>query len=320
MYQSRETSPSLPVDDCDNDAADIDVASGDLSQWEYLTQKYDVDDRFGEHNQFQPNSPDGMEQYDHLWRLSRNCSHSALSSRHSPILFDSFQSLRSLQLTKQETVLGVDQTADPIRSLVSITRDTIPNESVVLNDNDLFLSRFVWSNSMITNQDFSRNPFDGQTISFADLNNAIVTDVMCQETDAEPVPLALSNGMMVQQSQRAQPIAPVPFSAADMEPAPIGMRHLPGANLSTFRSVSHKPNMGVMSDCPDKVPAGCSKRALLCTSVPPKMCLPLTAYNYFFRNERDNIVEGLNNSGGPFPAMVYDYSEEKREELLHRHW
>lgn len=49
----------------------------------------------------------------------------------------------------------------------------------------------------------------------------------------------------------------------------------------------------------------------------PRILRPLTAYNYFFRDERDNIVtwkaEGL-------PPPRQDWTDEKRRALLEEHW
>jgi hypothetical protein len=52
----------------------------------------------------------------------------------------------------------------------------------------------------------------------------------------------------------------------------------------------------------------------------PKMCLPLTAYNYFYRNERDCIVNAMQRPGDPIAPPIHDFSQSKMEELLHQHW
>jgi hypothetical protein len=51
-----------------------------------------------------------------------------------------------------------------------------------------------------------------------------------------------------------------------------------------------------------------------------KMCVPLTAYNYFYRNERDNIVRNMKRAGDPLPKPDYDFSQSKHDELLYQHW
>jgi hypothetical protein len=51
-----------------------------------------------------------------------------------------------------------------------------------------------------------------------------------------------------------------------------------------------------------------------------KMCKPLTAYNYFYRDERDNIVRGTKAAGDPLPSPVNDFSEDKKNALLRQHW
>jgi hypothetical protein len=51
-----------------------------------------------------------------------------------------------------------------------------------------------------------------------------------------------------------------------------------------------------------------------------KMCLPFTAYNYFYRNERDDIVNAMQRPGDPIASPIHDFSQSKMEELLHQHW
>jgi hypothetical protein len=52
----------------------------------------------------------------------------------------------------------------------------------------------------------------------------------------------------------------------------------------------------------------------------PTVCLPLTAYNYFYRHERDTIVQGMAHANDPLPPSVWDFTPEKKAELLHQHW
>jgi hypothetical protein len=47
---------------------------------------------------------------------------------------------------------------------------------------------------------------------------------------------------------------------------------------------------------------------------------PLTAYNYFYRNERDTIVRGMTKAGDPLPPSDMDFTSRKMTELLHYHW
>lgn len=53
---------------------------------------------------------------------------------------------------------------------------------------------------------------------------------------------------------------------------------------------------------------------------PHKLLKPLTAYHYFYRVERDNIVQGMTINGDQIPDAVHDYSESKLRELLDRRW
>jgi hypothetical protein len=47
---------------------------------------------------------------------------------------------------------------------------------------------------------------------------------------------------------------------------------------------------------------------------------PLTAYNFFYRDERDNIIGGMQADGDPIPPALCDYSETKLRELLNQRW
>lgn len=48
-----------------------------------------------------------------------------------------------------------------------------------------------------------------------------------------------------------------------------------------------------------------------------KITKPLTAYTYFFRDERDNI---MNWNGEGLPPIVNDWSNDKKDALLEQHW
>jgi hypothetical protein len=50
------------------------------------------------------------------------------------------------------------------------------------------------------------------------------------------------------------------------------------------------------------------------------LCKPLTGYNYFYRDEKNSIVQHLAQPGDPLPDPVSDFSAHKMEQLLHQHW
>jgi hypothetical protein len=52
----------------------------------------------------------------------------------------------------------------------------------------------------------------------------------------------------------------------------------------------------------------------------PTMLKPLTAYNYFYRMERDNIVHGMQRAGDPIPPPNLDFSLAKQQALLYQRW
>jgi hypothetical protein len=47
---------------------------------------------------------------------------------------------------------------------------------------------------------------------------------------------------------------------------------------------------------------------------------PLSAYNYFFRDERDNILNNFTNDIDPLPPPVCDFTQTKMHALLYQHW
>jgi hypothetical protein len=47
---------------------------------------------------------------------------------------------------------------------------------------------------------------------------------------------------------------------------------------------------------------------------------PLTPYNYFYRDERDNIVHQIIDDYDPLPLTVCDFSNNKMQRLLYQHW
>ena len=47
---------------------------------------------------------------------------------------------------------------------------------------------------------------------------------------------------------------------------------------------------------------------------------PLTAYNFFYRDERDNIIGGMQFDGDAIPPAICDFSETKLRQLLHQRW
>jgi hypothetical protein len=47
---------------------------------------------------------------------------------------------------------------------------------------------------------------------------------------------------------------------------------------------------------------------------------PLTAYNYFYRDERDNIIGGMQTDGDPIPPALSDFSETNLRRMLNQRW
>jgi hypothetical protein len=54
--------------------------------------------------------------------------------------------------------------------------------------------------------------------------------------------------------------------------------------------------------------------------LPERPLLPLSPYNYYYRDERDNIINGMQTDNDPLPAPVRDFSDAKLRQLLFQHW
>lgn len=50
------------------------------------------------------------------------------------------------------------------------------------------------------------------------------------------------------------------------------------------------------------------------------LCKPLTAYNYFYRDEKDNILQHTAHIGAPLPETVSDFGDDKFRILLYHRW
>jgi hypothetical protein len=47
---------------------------------------------------------------------------------------------------------------------------------------------------------------------------------------------------------------------------------------------------------------------------------PFTSYNYFYCDERENIVQNFTKEDDPLPPPVFDFTRTKMDALLHEHW
>jgi hypothetical protein len=95
---------------------------------------------------------------------------------------------------------------------------------------------------------------------------------------------------------------------------------------SMLESSGHQSTKSTLLQCsptksahkrPQKRPSKSSRPATATTAA---VCLPLTAYNYFYRHERDTIVQGMTHPSDPLPPSVWDFTPAKKAELLHQHW
>jgi hypothetical protein len=55
-------------------------------------------------------------------------------------------------------------------------------------------------------------------------------------------------------------------------------------------------------------------------NIPERPLLPLSPYNYYYRDERDNIINGMQTDNDPLPAPGSDFSDSKMRQLLYQHW
>jgi hypothetical protein len=96
-----------------------------------------------------------------------------------------------------------------------------------------------------------------------------------------------------------------------------------GTNEGDNQSPAHLSHTGEVDE--SKIPArdwdNDTATGPVSTQEPlPIMCPPLTAYNYFYRSERDTIVEGMTHADDPLPPVDWNFTPAKKAELLHHHW
>jgi hypothetical protein len=107
-----------------------------------------------------------------------------------------------------------------------------------------------------------------------------------------------------------------PAAAAAIANAPVARNKRARQTTTSPETVKKPKNKGNHGDL--QPPQPLSSRLLK----------PLTAYNYFFRDERDRIVEGTttatrdnnNDDAVRLPSPVRDFSDSKQEKLLKQHW
>jgi hypothetical protein len=95
----------------------------------------------------------------------------------------------------------------------------------------------------------------------------------------------------------------------DFDPHDLAMSTNPMNNDPSTTGVAvHSP-----TDAAATMPPPPQQRPIL-------MCKPLTAYNYFYRIERANIVNGMACATDPIPPVDHNVSLEQREKLLQQRW
>jgi hypothetical protein len=149
--------------------------------------------------------------------------------------------------------------------------------------------------------------------------------------DLEPIPLAPSEHRDHRVVELERPVlrfalyqpvpGPVPYSV----PNPPSW---PKSETAAEHSLAEQPpidNGDINTDASGAVePLTLQPPHQTATSVsndgPMILLKPLTAYNYFYRMERDNIVNGMQHASDPIPEPDLDFSQEKQNALLYQHW
>jgi hypothetical protein len=141
----------------------------------------------------------------------------------------------------------------------------------------------------------------------------------------------------------------------DFEPEPIGPNHMETMRLrtntdtaSSVTSINPSPTMcysrkkalprrsqqnGITGDnhdsaAPDEAVYHLELPSFVHQILPPYqqhqnarlLLRPLTPYNYFYRDERDNIVHNLTTEDDPLPPPLSDFAITKMHALLYEHW
>jgi hypothetical protein len=264
---------------------DVDETAEDdnLNRWEYLTQNFDRDDFFSDADKPSdafPTHPTSNDEFSNLGALTLNAP--GATNKHFVTAIEA-----------DATIVN----ASPLSAYLYLQHVSFPLPT-------------IWSH----NSDATLLPTSATTNLLSTLqprpmteHHAVPTRVDVDEQltlEPEPLPINFRGGF---KNERANGSDSFLFAPKD-ECAKLEYRRM---QCDTKISVVSADSS--FSETEEPVSA-------LAPLKVTKMCIPLTAYNYFYRNERDNIVRNMKRPGDPLPDPDHDFSQSKQEELLYQRW
>lgn len=303
-------------DSSDRDSILSNGDDGDLYNWEYLTQTYDHEDTFEERAvsfRLVPTNCDG-----NTAAASGVTFHAPQCNLADTVVSFVAKAVINLSTNQvylpQQELLFVPQGST--RSVITVLgSSSVASNEVRFRENQLvkndILGSTVWATGCMYNT-------DTDTVNEIDMMDSLPEPSI--QTDSE----AMSKFSFFDEST-ILPTGPEPTEltnpAIDM---PMDYRSKSLNDSHEQQEKISTPDIGgdiATLEKAAKPQELCStKRGSVSLARPSQMCLPMSAYNYFCRDESENIVNGLTSAAGPLPDPIQDFTVEREEKLLHRHW
>jgi hypothetical protein len=265
-----------------------EVAEDDnLNRWEYLTQNFDRDDCFS----------DAKKPLDALPILPPSNDDRTEFSNFDARTFNVLDAMNRNVTTIEADAAVIN--ASSLSAYMSLQQISFPLPTMWSQNSDgTMVPTSATTNLLSTLQP---RPMMDHPVMNCSEDRAVTTSVDMDEPtilEPDPMPVDFLEGF---QNKLATASDSLQFAAKELE----------------FRRIMQSdPKMSVVSADSDSV----ETISLLPPLKVTKMCIPLTAYNYFYRNERDNIVRNMKRPGDPLPDPDHDFSQSKQEELLYQRW
>lgn len=309
-------------DRTDSSDKDRDVDSGDLSAWEYLTTNFDDVGFLQEHDctnpQFRENNVFARK-FD-----VTNTPHQAIPSSYERIEFSYHDTNRHL---RDDNVQEDRATHFSIGKLSqSVSCPTSSSVSCIGSQLSLMLSRFLVPLP-------GPNLLEGfhskllPTPNFASIANTNSSTNNRNRTDFQQPRDVHQHPMNLPGFNLNEHLLNRSCNIVELSSNRLGLLN-PYERSCNMVELSSNP-LGSLNQCEpsnEKLVVSLSQSDVhqsmdYAPPLPPHELLkPLTAYHYFYRVERDNIVQGMTSNHSYIPDPVLDFSGKKLRELLDRRW
>lgn len=162
------------------------------------------------------------------------------------------------------------------------------------------------SDDLVTEADADLSRWDYLTRTFDNDGFFMDCDMLVQQQQGRVLLLVTDNAI---EEVEKEDLEPLPWDVGSV----VALEH--GTRGTSIQASLQSASKGFPTL---SVPASASHKESD-DDIPHMMCKPLSAYNYFFRVERDNIVLGMKEND-ILPPPNCDFSPQKRRLLLHQRW